>query len=117
MNNTSRVGNISTSTSVSSSNSWESSRSNTSNSYSVSYIGDTISCSNRSSKTIAIAKTSVTQTSITQSSVTSIEESRVCLSLSFSSNISCKANHKSNLDHVHSVTGQFRIPMLCVDTH
>merc|ERR1712025_1346161 len=113
MDNTSRVGNIPTSSSISSSKSWESSRGNSSNSYSVGNIGDSVSGSNGGSKSISVAKTSIiSKTGITETSsvsISSIKES--CISISFSSSKSSTANHKSNLDHVHPVTVKLRIPM------
>merc|ERR1711942_545535 len=117
MDNSSRVGNIPTSSSISSSKSWESGRGNSSNSYSVGNIGDAVSGSNWGSKSISIAKTSIAKpstiakTSISQTSsvpITSIKESSIGLSLS--SGKSSTANHKSNLDHVHPVTVKLRIP-------
>merc|ERR1719308_50370 len=106
MDNSSRVGNIPTSSSISSSKSWESSRGNSSNSYSVGNIGDSVSGSNWDSKSISIAKTRIAQTSTV--SITSIKESSIGLSLS--SGKSSTANHKSNLDHVHPVTVKLRMP-------
>merc|ERR1712038_621686 len=112
MDNTSRVGNIPASSSISSSKGRESSRGNSSNSYSVGNIGDSVSGSNWGSKSISITKTSIAKTSISQTSsvsITSIKESSIGLSLSSSK--SSTANHKSNLDHVHPVTVKLRIPM------
>merc|ERR1712106_931559 len=129
MDNTGRVGNISASTSISSGNSGESSRGKTGNSYRVGNIGDTISGSNGGSKTSTIAKTSIAKSStISNTSIAktgSIAKSAIAqtgtisigsikntsISLGLSSSKSCKANHKSNLNHVHPVTVKFRIPM------
>merc|ERR1711942_328380 len=90
---------------------------NSSSSYSVGNIRDSVSGSNWGSKSISIAKTriakssTIAKTSISQTSsvsITSIKESSIGLSLSSSK--SSTANHKSNLDHVHPVTVKLRIP-------
>merc|ERR1711892_260630 len=111
MDNTGRVGNISASTSISSGNSGESSRGKTGNSYRVGNIGDTISGSNGGGKT-SIAKTSaIAKSGISQTSTISIGSIKsTSISLGLSSSKSCKANHKSNLNHVHPVTVKLRIP-------
>merc|ERR1719233_2354501 len=104
MDNTSRVGNIPASASISSSKGGESSRGNSSNSYSVGNIGDSVSGSNWGSKSISIAKTSIAKsstiakTSISQTSsvsITSIKESSIGLGLGSSKSKSSTANHKS----------------------
>merc|ERR1719342_1144626 len=95
MDGTSRVGNISTSSSISTNKTRNSGRGSTSNSYSVSDIGNSISSSNRGSNAVA-------QTSIAKTSISTIQQT--CISISFSCSVSCTANHKSNLDHVHPVT-------------
>merc|ERR1711970_1268181 len=117
MDNTSRVGNIPASSSISSSKGRESSRSNSCNSYSVGNIGDSVSGSNWGSKSISVAKPSIAKSStiakpsISQPSsvsITSVKESSIGISLSSSK--SSTANHKSNLDHLHPEVKQ-RIPM------
>merc|ERR1719431_1795947 len=108
MDNTSRVGNKLVQLSAQQVTCGARSRGNSSNSYSVGSIGDSVSGSNWGSKSISIAKTSIAnsstiaKTSISQASsvsITSIKESSIGISLSSSK--SSTANHKSNLDHVH----------------
>merc|ERR1719480_720138 len=89
MDNTSRVGNISSSTSIGTMDSRDGSRSSTMDSYSVGNIGDTIA--NSMVDGGSIADSMVDRSTI---SIGTIE------GISISSNKCCRANQESCLDHV-----------------
>merc|ERR1711942_168116 len=92
MDNTSRVGNISASTSIGTMDSRDSSRSNTMDTYSVGNIGNTISMVDRGSMMGSIANMSYT--------IAKMMPSNAIQSISLSSSKSCSTSQKSYPDHV-----------------
>merc|ERR1712106_779394 len=116
MNNTGRVGNISASTSISTMDSRDSSRSSTMNSYSVGNTGDSIANSMVDRGSIGymshtMAKTSIAKMSCTIAKMTTISISTI-QGISISSSKCCRANQQGNLDHVVLLLDQVRmIPM------
>merc|ERR1719430_2169893 len=112
--NTSRVSNISTSTSIGTMDGGNSSRSNTMDTYSVGNIGDTItnsmvyrSCIGNTSNTISISMvtsiskmTGISKMSYTISKMSSISIRTIeSISISFSSSQCCGTKQNNSLDH------------------
>merc|ERR1740119_78266 len=111
MNNTGRVGNISASTSISTMDSRDSSRSSTMNSYSVGNIGDSIANSMVDGGSIGnmshtMAKTSIAKMSYTIAKMSCTIAKMATISIgtiqgiSISSSKCCRANQQGNLDHL-----------------
>merc|ERR1711970_753218 len=101
MDNTTRVGNISASTSISTMDSRDSSRSSTMDTYSVGNIGNTISMVDRDSMDSMVDRGN-TMGSIANMSYTiaKMMPSKAIQSISVSSSKSCSTNQQSYPDHV-----------------
>merc|ERR1711887_6438 len=101
MDNTSRVGNISASTSIGTMDSRDSSRGNTMDTYSVGYIGNTISMVDRDSMDSMVDRGnmmgSIANVSYT---IAKMMTSNAVQSIGISSSKSCSTSQQSNPDHV-----------------
>merc|ERR550519_1067301 len=101
MDNTTRVGNISASTSIGTMDSRDSSRGNTMDTYSVGYIGNTISMVDRDSMDSMVDRGnmmgSIANVSYT---IAKMMTSNAIQSISISSSKSCSTSQQSNPDHV-----------------
>merc|ERR1711973_844021 len=101
MDNTSRVGNISASTSIGTMDSRDSSRGNTMDTYSVGNIGNTISMVDRDSMDSMVDRSnmmgSIANVSYT---IAKMMPSNAIQSISISSSKSCSTSQQSNPDHV-----------------
>merc|ERR1711982_235899 len=107
MNNTSRVGNITPSPCISTSNSWDSSRGKTSNAGAGRWAVGGISSSSIRISSISVSirisnMSSIANVSKTSISISSIEESRVSFSLSFTLG---NMNNTSRVGNITSSTG------------
>merc|ERR1711936_1078675 len=104
--NTSRVGNISTSTSIGTMDGGNSSRSNTMDTYSAGNIGDTITNS-------MVYRSSIGNTSHTISKMSSISIRTIeSIGISFSSSQCCGTKQNNSLDHDVPLLGKLgMIPM------
>merc|ERR1712106_862469 len=120
MNNTGRVGNISASTSISTMDSRDSSRSSTMNSYSVGNIGDSIANSMVDGGSIGnmsntMAKTSIAKMSYTIAKMSCTIAKMATISIgtiqgiSISSSKCCRANQQGNLNRVVPLLDQVRM--------
>merc|ERR1712106_637654 len=108
MDNTSRVGKISSSASITTMNSRDGSRSSTMDSYSVGNIGNTITNSMVDGGSITKMSSSIAKTSIAKMTTISISTIQ---SVSFSCSICYGANQKSNFHHVVALLSLVTIPM------
>merc|ERR1711931_81276 len=101
MDNTSRVGNISASTSIGTMDSRDSSRGNTMDTYSVGNIGDTISMVDRDSMDSMVDRGNMMSSIANMSyTIAKMMPSNAIQSISISSSKSCSTSQQSNPDHV-----------------
>merc|ERR1719495_263277 len=101
MDNTSRVGNISASTSIGTMDSRDSSRGNTMDTYSVSNIRNTISMVDRDSMDSMVYRGNMMGSIANMSyTIAKMMPSNTIQSISISSSKSCSTSQQSNPDHV-----------------
>merc|ERR1719312_516011 len=100
MDNTSRVGNISASTSIGTMDSRDGSRGNTMDTYSVGNIGNTISMVDRDSVDSMVDRGSMNDMVASIAKMSKKMTSIAVKSISISSSKSCSASQKSYPDHV-----------------
>merc|ERR1719228_1979535 len=100
MDNTSRVGNISASTSIGTMDSRDSSRGNTMDTYSVGNIGNTISMVDRDSMDSMVDRGNMMGIANMSYTIAKMMPSNAIQSISISSSKSCSTSQQSNPDHV-----------------